>query len=59
MTPPEVRFDPASGRVAIKTELSETRAWFIFHPENGGFYTSGTSPQNDVSDWLPYALPSI
>lgn len=59
MTPPEIRYDEATGRVAIKTELGGSRDWFIFHPANGGYYTSGDTGPSDVSAWPPYAVGSI
>lgn len=58
-TPPEVRLDPATGRLAIKTQLPAARAWFIFDPQGGGHYAPGTRAPDAVEQWLPYTPPEI
>lgn len=57
MNPPEVRFDPSSGRVAIRTALSAPRAWFVFDPNGGGHYADGTRSPDKVTDWPPHSQP--
>ena len=58
MNPPEIRFDPDTGRVAIKTTLEAPRTWFIFGA-GGGHYAPGTRSPSDVTEWtvlLPHPV---
>lgn len=57
VTVPEVRWDPVTRRVAIKTTLGGIRDWFVFDPRGGGHYAPGTRSPDDVEDWQPYGLP--
>lgn len=57
--PLEVRYDPNTGRIACKTELEASKAWFIFRHGGGGYYAPGTREPDDVTDWLPYTPPVV
>lgn len=46
--PPEMKFNPHTGAVAIKTAQGVTYPWFIFHPANGGH------PANDNEVAAPW-----
>lgn len=60
MNPPEVRFDPETGRVAVRTSMDNpNRTWFVFDPASGGHYALGTRSPDDVSAWLPYIEPAV
>lgn len=46
----EVRRDPDGQRVAIQTGPKVTIGkWFVFHPDNGGYYTDGV--REHVDEW--------
>lgn len=54
----EVRFNPATSAVAVKTTLTANgMEWFVFHPSQGGHYTSGKKEQLDV--WPALYYPDI
>lgn len=57
MNPPEIRLDPATGRIAVRTELPDPRTWFIYDTHVGGHYAPGTRSPDDVTDWPPYTPP--
>lgn len=59
MIPPEVRFDPATGRVAVRTEMPEPRTWFVFVPAGGGHYATGERAPDLVTDWPVYVAPDL
>lgn len=59
MIPPEVRYDPETGRVAIKMELEAPRTWFIMGTTSGGHYAPGTRSPDAVAGWPPYVAPEI
>lgn len=49
----EIRWDPSTGAIAIKTGPNITVGeWFVFHPNNGGHYSTGE--REKVAEWLPY-----
>ena len=57
--PTEARYDPETGRIALKTALEPSKAWFIFGISGGGHYAPGTRSPDDVTDWLPYTPPVV
>lgn len=54
MNPPEVRYDPTTGRVAIRTTRPSAQAWFVFDPQGSGHYAPGTRSPDKADDWPPY-----
>lgn len=49
-----ILIEPDGERTAVSTNLPGIRAWFVFDPDQGGFYTDGE--RQKLSTWQP-AIP--
>lgn len=53
----DVRYSTSGPAIAIKTALTgKGMEWFVFHPSNGGHYTSGV--REGIDQWPQFYYDS-